>query len=146
MMRAKIKADDVLKKMFPHSFKLTIGYSSGEETDTDNPFAEPEETTETVIENYPCSIQHETTSENKSVGGYVLSDHYVLLCPKITFEDRLPIAQSKANLTLYLNIRGNEYRVDGSEVLSMDTMEVFEIGGYKIGTKITFKLSDNLFI
>ena len=146
MMRAKIKTNDVLKRMFPHSFKLTITYSTGEESDSDDPFADTEETTETVVEEYPCSVQHETTSENKSIGGYVLSDHYVLMCPKITFKESLPIAQSKANLTLYLNIRGNKYQVDGNEILSIDTMEVFEIGGYKIGTKITFKLSDNLFI
>lgn len=146
-MRAKIKTNDVLKKMFPYSFTMTIAYPGEVVEDPDDPFGDStEEIAETVVEDYPCSVQHETTSENKSVGGYVLSDHYVILCPKVTFKEGIPISQAGATITLRLNIRGKEYRVDMNEILSIDTMDVFELGGYEIGTKITFKLSDNLFI
>ena len=147
MMKAKLNnRGDIIKRMFPHTFRLDFKYTSGEATDPDDPFAEGgEEVTKTIVEGYPCSIQHATTSENKTIGGYVLSDQYVMLCPILPLEE-FPVDMSEGTMTIYLNIRGKEFQIDPGQIKAMDTMETFEVGGYRMGTKFTLKGDMNLFI
>lgn len=147
-MRNKIYRNDVLKRMFPHTFRLDFTYTDpNAEGDTDNPFADDGgEVTKTIVDGYPCSIQHATTSEKKTTGGYVLSDQYIMLCPVLPFPEGLPIDGSAASMTIWITIRGKEYEILSGQIKGMDTTDCFELGGYKMGTKITIQGDFNLFI
>lgn len=53
---------------------------------------------------------------------------------------------SEGTITIYLTIRGKEFQIDPDRIKAMDTMETFEVGGYRMGTKFTLKGDMNLFI
>ena len=71
---------DILKKMFPHTMKVTNTVVSG--GSDDDLFGEPTTTEVHVLCEVPCSVQCST-----AVNGEVIKDEYVILSPCIVMTD-----------------------------------------------------------
>lgn len=149
MKNVRVKDKEVIVRMFPHRFSLSLSYVTDGGGGDDGDLLggdDPVTVCVPIVEELPCSVQHETTGFSNGDGGTVLNDHYVLLCPCFDYPDDLPVTNVSASLSMVLYIRGREVEVSGLEVQSIDTMEAFDVGAYKVGTKITFKCSCDLFL
>lgn len=70
---------DSLSLMFPYSLDL-IRVQVPEYT---SPLEEEEPTEEAIVQNWPCSVQSLTDGDVKAIGGSVLKDEFLILCPCI---------------------------------------------------------------
>lgn len=139
----------LLDRMFPHRFSLSMSYVTDGGGGDDGDLLgddDPETVTVSIVDHLPCSVQHETTGFSVSGGGSVLNDHFVLLCPCFDYPADLPVSTTGAALSMVLYIRGREVEITGLSVQSVDTQQAFEVGEYKVGMKITFKCSTDLFL
>lgn len=74
----KFRKVDKLSLMFPHSLDL-IRVQAGE----NDPMSDEVTTEEKIVENWPCSIQSLTDGDVKAIGGTLLKDEFLILCPCI---------------------------------------------------------------
>lgn len=74
----KQRKTDKLSLMFPHSLDL-IRVQAGEY----DPMEDEVTTEEKIVENWPCSIQSLTDGDVKAIGGTLLKDEFLILCPCI---------------------------------------------------------------
>lgn len=124
---------DVLKKMFPYQMKAYYILSW---IDTSLPPSERvEEKEEFLIGDLPCSVQSASSER-----GEVLENEYIILSPCL---DLTPItgsadvpedAKQKYRIEISMNERIN--KAEGTEILSIDNLEVYKIGNLSIGCKI----------
>lgn len=74
----KQRKTDALTLMFPHSLDLIrvqVWPSS--------PFEDEITNEETLVQNWPCSVQSLTDGDVKAIGGTLLKDEFLILCPCI---------------------------------------------------------------
>lgn len=74
----KQRKTDKLSLMFPHSLDL-IRVQAGEY----DPMEDEVTTEEKIVENCPCSVQSLTDGDVKAIGGTLLKDEFLILCPCI---------------------------------------------------------------
>lgn len=117
---------DILKKMFPHTMKVTNTVVSG--GSDDDLFGEPATTEVHVLCEVPCSVQCST-----AVNGEVIKDEYVILSPCIVMTDNGKPCES---IGIVVSLNGREHSVSMTDILSIDNTEVFRIGETPIGCKI----------
>ena len=70
---------DSLSLMFPYSLDM-IRVQVPEYT---SPLEEEEPTEEAIVQNWPCSVQSLTDGDVKAIGGTLLKDEFLILCPCI---------------------------------------------------------------
>lgn len=120
---------DVLKKMFPYSMKF---YYVATYIDDDTWGAE-EQKEETLLGEYPCSVQTATSSN-----GGILENEYIILSPCLDLkpkESSLPsVTYSYYRIEVSMNEKTNT--AENTDILSIDNLEVYKIGDYSIGCKI----------
>lgn len=142
----KRKADS-LTLMFPHTMDL----KRIESTNSDDPMADEGTTEKALVEKWPCSVQSLTDGDISSVGGSLLKNEFLVLCPCIDGLDKFNGEDDSGTrtYTIVLHINGRDYKVEKSGDFGIEFIEnqyVFDLCGYKIGCKIRVKTNTNLLL
>lgn len=144
---AKGRGVDPLTLMFPHTMDL----KRVEATGTDDPMSDETTTEKSLVENWPCSVQSLTDGDISSVGGSLLKDEFLVLCPCIDGLDEFNGDDDSGSrtYTIVLHINGRDYSVESSGDYGVEFIEnqyVFDLCGYKIGAKIRVKTNTDLLL
>lgn len=126
---------DVVKKMFPYQMKV---YYVRTWVDTSKPLDQWEEVTEEfLLGDVPCSVQSATSSN-----GAVLENEYIILSPCLDMSPKLDFTLPEDGTDLYkleINMNGQTNTARGTEILSIDNIEVYKLYNMPIGCKIRVK-------
>ena len=139
---ARNRKADALTLMFPHTLDLVRQEVVG----ADNPMSDEKTVEVNVVESWPCSVQSLTNGDVHSVGGELLKDEFLILCPCI---DGLQEGSEDADrhYKLILHINGRKYTIEKSGDFGIEFIEnqyVFDLNGYKIGCKMRIKTNTDL--
>ena len=136
-MRTIINKGDTLKRLFPQSLTLKKIVSGGG-SDSGDLIGGSDGEDETIIlaDELPCSVKHLTTTD-----GEVLLNTFQILCPCIDFGTGGTQASEGVSFELSCTINGRVYVAD--EVLSIDNMDIYQLGDLHIGCKIICKTNEN---
>lgn len=133
-MRTIINKGDTLKRLFPQSLTLKKIVSGGGGGDLIG--GDGEDETIILADELPCSVKHLTTTD-----GEVLLNTFQILCPCIDFGTGGTQASEGVSFELSCTINGRAYVAD--EVLSIDNMDIYQLGDLHIGCKIICKANEN---
>lgn len=144
---AKSRGVSPLTLMFPHTMDL----KRVEVVSSDDPMEDEVTTEKSLVESWPCSIQSLTDGDISSVGGSLLKDEFLVLCPCIDGLEEFNNAETSGSrtYTIVLHINGRDYSVESSGDYGVEFIEnqyVFDLGGYKIGCKIRVKTNTDLLL
>lgn len=139
----QIRRGDVISRMFPH--RLNLRYSATF-MDYDLPLdeREPQEVNCILAEELPCSVQSAV-----AVNGQIIENEYIILSPCVDMSGKqnLPDLSSESidlisppSYTLDVTMNGKTNKAKDTEILSVDNMEVYNIGEYAVGCKIRVKV------
>ena len=78
MRAVKFRKCDKLTLMFPHSLDLIR-----KQVVSGGPLDDDTITEEAIVQNWPCSVQSLTDGDVKAIGGTLLKDEFLVLCPCI---------------------------------------------------------------
>lgn len=129
---------DIIKRMFPYHVRITYKASF---TDYDAPLDEREpQIVEHELGDLPCSVQ--TAVANN---GQVIENEYIILCPCIdmTPKNQVPDDADYAYFSLVVTMNGKVNKASNTEILSVDNLPVYEVGGYAVGCKIRVKVKNH---
>ena len=129
---------DILTRMFP--YKLKINYQASY-IDWDAPLDQRyEQTYNYLLGDVPCSVQ--TAVANN---GQLIENEYIILCPCIDMskKEQVPKDATLIGYNIEVQMNGKTNKAKGTEILSVDNIPVYEVGGYTVGCKIRVKVSGN---
>ena len=126
---------DVVKKMFPYQMKV---YYERTWIDTSKPLDEQIEQTESfLLGDIPCSVQSAAATN-----GGIIENEYIILSPCLDMSPKLDFTLPEDGMELYrleIEMNGRTNTAKGTEILSIDNLEVYKLCDMPIGCKIRVK-------
>lgn len=128
---ARIRKSGALPMMFPHTLSLVQLVPGEYDPLEDETFEEI-----TLVQNWPCSIQHVTQLDGKGGRlGSVIQNEFMILCPCIDIDPQ------GGHFRLTVNINGRHYSCEGTEIQQIENQYIYDLNNYRIGCHIQVKVN-----